>query len=274
MLHSHYHHHHLLLLTQHHYSPLSNSSPSLLHFLHKPTTTLHTVSAIPSATLPWLTHLAQVTNETEEGPIKFLPFFTSIIDTIDDPAILQVASTVILTAIITAFFRSRWRRAKRAQELKIRLSGAKKSFDSAKGMGSSSIKAKSKKRRRSPDQTLLGAAIAGVIAVLLFKFTISVDAGFNRQGLSDNFSVRQATLTIRTIIIDLCFFATFVYGICSIGLLLYSGELALNIFLGRPNIKGTQSKITEQSGLSNSSETLNSNNELASTKEDQSSKNS
>ncbi|OIW08237.1 hypothetical protein TanjilG_15198 [Lupinus angustifolius] len=275
MLHSHYyHHHHLLLLTQHHYSPLYHSSPSILHFIHKPTTTLHTVSAIPSATLPLLTHLAQVTNETEEGPIKFLPFFTSIIDTIDDPAILQVASTVILTAIITAFFRSRWRRVKRAQELKIRLSGAKKSFDSSRGMGSSSIKAKSKKRRRSPDQTLLGAAIAGVIAVLLFKFTISVDAGFNRQGLADNFSVRQATLTIRTIIIDLCFFATFVYGICSIGLLLYSGELALNIFLGRPSIKGTQSKITEQSGLSKSSETLTSNNELASTKEDQSSKNS
>ncbi|KAE9617006.1 hypothetical protein Lalb_Chr03g0030791 [Lupinus albus] len=120
MLHSHYyHHHHLLLLTQHHYSPLSHSSQSLLHFLHKPTTTLHTVSAIPSATLPWLTHLAQVTNETMEGPIQFLPFFTSIIDTIDDPAILQVASTVILTAIITAFFRSRWRRVKRAQELVI-----------------------------------------------------------------------------------------------------------------------------------------------------------
>jgi len=51
-------------------------------------------------------------------------------------------------------------------------------------MRSSSIKVKSR-----PDQALLGAIIAGAIAVLLYRFTTSVEASLSRQMLSDHFSV-------------------------------------------------------------------------------------
>lgn len=61
-----------------------------------------------------------------------------------------------------------------------------KSLDNLKAISSSSIKAKSPP---SPDQALLGAIIAGVIAVVLYRFTTSIEATLGRQTLSDNFSV-------------------------------------------------------------------------------------
>lgn len=41
----------------------------------------------------------------------------------------------------------------------------------------------------SPAQALFGGLTAGIIALLLYKFTITVEASLNRQALSDNFSV-------------------------------------------------------------------------------------
>lgn len=41
----------------------------------------------------------------------------------------------------------------------------------------------------SPVQALLGALSAGVIALILYKFTTTIEASLNRQTLSDNFSV-------------------------------------------------------------------------------------
>lgn len=41
----------------------------------------------------------------------------------------------------------------------------------------------------SPVQALLGAISAGVIALILYKFTTTIEASLNRQTLSDNFSV-------------------------------------------------------------------------------------
>ncbi|TKY66467.1 hypothetical protein E2542_SST09340 [Spatholobus suberectus] len=261
MLHS--HHHHLLFstlpvplsLTHHHPSPS-------LHFLHRPTTT--TVSAIPPA---WL---AQLTTQ-DLGPIE-LPFSIPISLLTVDPSTIQVASSVLLSGAITVFFfRSVQRRAKRAKELKFRSSGVKKSLDCLKAMRSSSIKAKSPP---SPDQALLGAVIAGVIAVVLYRFTTSIEATLGRQTLSDNFSVRQITITIRTIINGLCYLATFVYGINSVGLFLYSGQLAMDSVVGGSSGKESESKIIEKSSLSNASVENLTNNKLSSTKEDQSSNNS
>lgn len=41
----------------------------------------------------------------------------------------------------------------------------------------------------SPIQALLGGISAGLIALILYKFATTVEAGLNRQTLSDNFSV-------------------------------------------------------------------------------------
>lgn len=41
----------------------------------------------------------------------------------------------------------------------------------------------------SPVQALLGGISAGIIALILYKFSTTVEAALNRQTISDNFSV-------------------------------------------------------------------------------------
>ncbi|XP_061358219.1 uncharacterized protein LOC133302463 [Gastrolobium bilobum] len=265
-------------------SPPPSSSSSIspfLNFLHKPTI-LHSVSvsAIPptSSSWTWLTHLAELTTATEEGPIE-LPFYStpSIFATTDDPSPIQVASSVLLTGSISVFlFRSLRRRAKRAKALQFRSSGGEKksikdeALDSLKALGSAQIEAKG---QPSPVQAFLGGISAGVIALILYKFATTIEASLNRQTISDNFSVRQITITIRTIINGLTYLATFVFGLNSLGLFLYSGKLAIDSFMGDSTEEETERKsTTDQSSLSNSSvESPTSNTELGSTKEEQSS---
>ncbi|XP_047150265.1 uncharacterized protein LOC124822316 [Vigna umbellata] len=265
MVHS---HHHLLLfstlpfsLTAHHNHHLSPS----LHFLHRPSTPTSTVSAIPSAA--WLSDLTA----QDFGPIQ-LPFSApSSLPFSDDPSTVQVASTVLLTGALTVFFfRTVQRRIKRAKQLRFRSSGAEKSMEKLKRMKSSSIKVKNPP---SADQALLGAVIAGAIAVLLYRFTTSIEASLSRQMLSDHFSVRQITITIRTIINGLCYLATFVYGINSVGLFLYSGQLAIDTMVGGPSGNETQRKIIQQQPLS-TSPLENNTTKFSTTEEDQSSNNS
>ncbi|XP_050368944.1 uncharacterized protein LOC126787053 [Argentina anserina] len=166
----------------------------------------------------------------EEDPIEILDSDSPIFATDDDPSFIQTATSVLLTGAITVFlFRSLRRRAKRAKELKFRSSGAKKSLkeealESLKVMSSGSIESKTP----SPVQALLGGISAGVIALILYKFTTTIEASLNRQTISDNFSVRQITITIRTIINGLCYLATFVFSINAVGLVLYAGQIFIN----------------------------------------------
>ena len=70
----------------------------------------------------------------------------------------------------------------------------------------------------------------------------------------------------------LSYLATFVFGINSVGLFLYSGKLAINSLMGGSSEKETESKSTDQSNLSNSSaESPTNNAELSSSKGEQSS---
>ncbi|KAL8235400.1 hypothetical protein R6Q59_021500 [Mikania micrantha] len=179
--------------------------------------------------------LAQLSDSPlqEDGPVE-LPFSPpSFISTDDDPTTLQVATSLLLTGAISVFlFRSLRRRAKRAKELKFRSTGAKKSL---KEEALESLKAMTPVEENAPPsalQALLGGLSAGVIALILYKFTTTIEASLNRQTISDNFSVRQITITIRTIINGLCYLATFVFGINSVGLILYSGQLGLNSITG------------------------------------------
>ncbi|GMI65520.1 hypothetical protein HRI_000221300 [Hibiscus trionum] len=215
------------------------SSPTLLHnpsspllLLQKPTffspLSAHSnVNFRPllAAREPLSTTTEEAEEEEEEGngPLDLLPSYSSF----SSSSPLQTATTVLLSGAIAAFlFRSIRRRAKRAKELRLRSSGTKKSVNKLKAMGSASIK--TKKSKPTPFDALLGSLIAGVIAVFLYKFTTTIEAALNHQIVSDNFSVRQLTITIRTIVNGLCYLATFVYGFNSLGLFLYSGQLALS----------------------------------------------
>ncbi|KAK9085426.1 hypothetical protein Sjap_025837 [Stephania japonica] len=111
----------------------------------------------------------------------------------------------------------------------------------------------------SPGQALLGGLAAGVIAIILYKFTTTIEAALNRQTISDNFSVRQITITIRTIVNGLCYLATFVFGINSIGLILYSGQLVINSLMGESTDKQTSNKDDGQLSTTSSSDDFSNN---------------
>lgn len=186
---------------------------------------------------PWLAQITEPTNTAapEDGPIELPPDSSSIFATTDDPSPLQVATSVLLTGSISVFlFRALRRRAKRVKEMKFRSAGVEKSLkdealDSLKELRPGAVEAGSPP---SPVQALLGGISAGIIALILYKFSTTVEAALNRQTISDNFSVRQITITIRTIVNGLCYLATFVFAINSVGLFLYSGQLALNSRMG------------------------------------------
>ncbi|XP_010916024.1 uncharacterized protein [Elaeis guineensis] len=168
------------------------------------------------------------------GPVELPPSSTSTLFSVDDnPSPLQTSTSVLLTGAIAVFlYRSLRRRAKRAKELRVRSTGMKKTkdlkeeaLDRLKAVGATPVEAGAPP---SPVQALLGSIAAGVIAVILYKFTTTIEAALNRQAVSDNFSVRQITITIRTIVNGLCYLATCVFGINSIGLLLYSIQLTIS----------------------------------------------
>jgi hypothetical protein len=82
------------------------------------------------------------------------------------------------------------------------------------------------------------------------------------------------TIFCRTIINGLTYLATFIFGLNSLGLLLYSGQLALKSFTGESTDKETENKSADQSSISNLSiETRTNDTELSSNNEEQSSNN-
>ncbi|KAL3631442.1 hypothetical protein CASFOL_024426 [Castilleja foliolosa] len=169
----------------------------------------------------------------EVGPIEIPPSIP-----FDDSGALQTAASVLLSGAFTLFlFRTFRRRARRAKQMRLRSSGAKNSVAAGKG-----------KSRSSPEEAFLGAVIAAVFCLLLYKFTTAIELSLNRQTLSNNYSVRQITITIRTIINGICYLATFVFGFNSVGLFLYSGQLALDSTppLNKPSEDQTPDKIKDK----------------------------
>ncbi|XP_008226436.1 PREDICTED: uncharacterized protein LOC103326011 [Prunus mume] len=261
-----------------------NLSSSPLNFLYKPIS-LCSVSA-HSRPRPeqWLAEAPEPTTSiptapytplefAPEGPEELPPSSSPVFATTDDPSSIQVATSVLLTGAICVFlFRSLRRRARRAKELKFRSSGVKKSLkeealDSLKALSTGSVE---EKGPPSPVQALLGGISAGVIALILYKFTTTIEASLNRQTISDNFSVRQITITIRTIINGLCYLATFVFGINAVGLVLYAGQLAINSIMEDTSTE-TENQGKEQSGSLNSTVESPPNSGVNSGKDDQSS---
>ncbi|GKV02033.1 hypothetical protein SLEP1_g14520 [Rubroshorea leprosula] len=252
---------------------ISRQNPSFLLSFPKPTS-LSTPSTQSLRPLRRLLAVAQEpTAAEEEGPVELPQSSTSMFSISNEPSTLQLSTSVLLTGAFTVFlFRTIRRRAKRAKELKFRSSGSKtlmkeEAMVRLKGMRSAPIDAKSPP---SVFNALFGSIYAGVIALVLYKFTITIGAALNRQTISDNFSVRQITITIRTIVNGLCYLLTFVFGINSVGLFLYSGQLAMSPFMEGSAIKETESKGEDNLGSSVVESPIDGT-ELTRNKEDQSS---
>ncbi|CAL9101133.1 unnamed protein product [Musa textilis] len=242
-----------------HFVPFA-SSPNRPPPPHPPLFLRHAASGAPlgvraAGLRPLLADLSETVVQPEDGsggggmggPVELPPSPGPAIFAVDDnPTPLQVSTSVLLTGAISVFlFRSLRRRAKRAKELRVRSSGVEaknvkaEALDSLKAVGAAPLEAG---KPPSPAQALLGGIAAGVIALILYKFTTTIEAALNRQAISDNFSVRQITITIRTIINGLCYLATFVFGVNSIGLMLYAGQLALGSITENPKTSPTSEK--------------------------------
>ncbi|KAK3156706.1 hypothetical protein QOZ80_2AG0110740 [Eleusine coracana subsp. coracana] len=203
-----------------------------------------------------------------EGPVELSAPTLFSVD--DNPTPLQTATSILLTGAVSIFlFRSLRRRARRAKELRVRSSGMQKkpnnlteeALESLRLVSASPVETE---KPPSPVQALLGGIAAGVIAVILYKFTTTIEASLNRQTISDSFSVRQITITIRTIITGVCYLATSVFGINAVGLTLYSLQLTFaSIMDDNPNSSSTD-KTSEQSNTMASSDSSTSNKESSS----------
>ncbi|GJN19667.1 hypothetical protein PR202_gb06967 [Eleusine coracana subsp. coracana] len=203
-----------------------------------------------------------------EGPVELSAPTLFSVD--DNPTPLQTATSILLTGAVSIFlFRSLRRRARRAKELRVRSSGVQKkpnnlteeALESLRLVSASPVETE---KPPSPVQALLGGIAAGVIAVILYKFTTTIEASLNRQTISDSFSVRQITITIRTIITGVCYLATSVFGINAVGLILYSLQLTFaSIMDDNPNSPST-GKTSEQSNTMAPSDSSTSNRESAS----------
>lgn len=195
--------------------------------------------------VPWLADASPLLQQ-EEGPIELLSSDSSIFASLDEPTPIQIAASFLFTgAISVLLFRSLRRRLKNAKELRIRSSGVKK-ISEDNGMENQKeimgTPTDAKDPPPSPVQALIGGLTAGVIALILYKFTTTIESFLNQQAVSDKYSVRQMTITIRTIVNGLFYLATSVFGMSSIGLFLYSAQLTLNSLSGG----STPSQETEQ----------------------------
>lgn len=187
-------------------------------------------------------NLYQLAEGVVDGPIE-LP---TEIDpfAIPETSPLQAAASILLTGAITVLlFRSIRRRSRNAREKRFRSTGeesvksvdGEESLSSMKGDARKSAMALLEKMpevetpRPNALQTFSGAVVAGTIAFFLYKFTVTVEGGFVGKVVSQNYSIRNLTVTVRTIVAGLCYLATFVFAANSIGLTLLSLQLALNI---------------------------------------------
>lgn len=161
---------------------------------------------------------------------------------------LQSAASILLTGAIAIFlYRSLQRRAKLVRETKFRSSGLEIVKEASKEGPVSTLNTDDK-ANSSPSafQTLQGAVLAGVLALGLYKFATSVEAGFALKAVSPVYTIRQLTITVRTIVSGLLYLATFVFAANSVGLTLYSLQLLFNFGSKETTIKQDSNTITDQ----------------------------
>ena len=191
---------------------------------------LRALSDIPSQ---FAGSLYSLSEEFTDGPIELPPELTDPF-AIPETTPLQTAASIVLTGLITVLlFRSIRRRSRRAKENRFRSTGEEKLSvkEDAKKSAIALLQKTPEVKTPPPDafQTLFGAVVAGGIALVLYKFTVTVEGGFVNKVVSTNYSIRNLTITVRTIVTGLCYLATFVFAANSIGLTLLSLQLALNL---------------------------------------------
>lgn len=173
--------------------------------------------------------LYSISEEISDGPIELPPELLDPL-AIPEASPLQVAASVVLTGLITVLLiRSLRRRSKKAKETRFRSTGEIKEDARKSAMALLNKAPEVETPPPSALQTFSGAVVAGFIALVLYKFTVTVEGSFTGKAVSMNYSIRNLTITVRTIVTGLCYLATFVFAANSLGLTLLSLQLALGI---------------------------------------------
>lgn len=194
----------------------------------------------------------------EDGPVELPPGGAPGIPDASGGNPLQTVASVALTGAIAALLlRSLRRRSKRAKEIKYRASAVEKLTKSGATGGGGGVAPLPPfgpapavpGKPPSALATLLGSAAAAAFAVGLWRVAASIDGTFQGQSLPDNYTVRNITVAIRTLVSGACWLATFLCAANSLGLGLYGLQLAFGLASQGPPGDATSLPTSEGSAV-------------------------
>jgi len=82
--------------------------------------------------------------------------------------------------------------------------------------------------KKGPKDVFTNAAVAGAIFLALYIISSKIDASFSSVDLPEQYTVRQISVTLKTIVVGLSYLACFVYGANALGLFLLGVDMVRN----------------------------------------------
>ena len=95
-------------------------------------------------------------------------------------------------------------------------------------------------------QSFTGGLTGIGISIVLYVFASKVSDTFDGKALPESETVRQISITVRTIVEGLAYLATFVYAANGVGLVALAGQKTLDYFNGKDLIEDVAAKRAEE----------------------------
>ena len=83
-------------------------------------------------------------------------------------------------------------------------------------------------KTKGPRDVFTNAATVGAISVVLFVLSSKIDGYISSIELPDQYTVRQVSVTLKTIVVGLSYLACFIYGANTLGLFLLGVDMVVN----------------------------------------------
>jgi hypothetical protein len=95
-------------------------------------------------------------------------------------------------------------------------------------------------------QSFTGGLTGIGISVVLYAFASKVSESFDGKALPESETVRQISITVRTIVEGLTYLATFVYAANGVGLIALAGQKTLDYFNGKDLLDQAKAELAER----------------------------
>ena len=99
-----------------------------------------------------------------------------------------------------------------------------------------------KTRALTAGESFAGGATGLGISVVLYAFATKISASFDGRALPESETVRQISITVRTIVEGMAYLATFVYAANGAGLIALAGQKAMDYANGKDLVDGVSSE--------------------------------